>query len=125
MSEFITVTNSEFHEVLKTDAAEGLTNWTISQYARRGDIVWLYVTRPVMAIVAMAIVSGTPKLDQNPNSEWFGFYLADLEDLVMLRVPITRASLLQFAPTWGYWRQPRQSVQVPAEFEDKIWEIGM
>jgi uncharacterized protein YsxB (DUF464 family) len=110
---YTTVSNAAFYEALREDSAEGETNWTINRHARRGDHVIMYVCAPVSAIVATATVATDPEQDDDPASEWFGHYLADMKDLTLLAEPVTRARLVADFPGWGYWKQPRNSVRVP------------
>lgn len=117
---YTTVSNAEFYDVLREDAEAGATNWTISKHARRGDKVLLYVCAPVSAIVAVATVATTPERDDNLQSEWWGHYLADMDDLRMLDQPITRHALRERFPDWGYWKQPRNSVRVPEQYSSAV-----
>lgn len=123
MNTFTTITNIAYYETLIEDAGEGETNWTINRNARRGDRVLLYVCAPVSAIVAIAEVSDTPVQETNPSSEWRGLYFSNMHGLRMLEKPITRAKLLVAFSTWGYWKQPRTGVQVPAEFIPTLNEL--
>lgn len=112
---FITPSNAEFYACVKEDAAsaEATTNWTISKHARRGDLMLLYICAPVSAIVASAMLSDDPELEENPRAEFFGHHLADMIDVRLLREPITRAEMMSLFPEWRYMRQPRNSVAAP------------
>lgn len=116
-----TVTNEQYYESLKADAGE--LNWTINKGTKRGDQVLLYVRAPVSAIVALATVSTYPVREGNPSSEWHGWYFSEMHALRMLDVPLTRDFLLAEFPAWRYWKQPRASVRVPIEFEQRIKEL--
>jgi hypothetical protein len=120
---FVTVSNAEFYDVLREDSDEGETNWTVSRHARRGDRVLLYICAPISAIVAVATISTDVELNDDPSSEWFGHYMADMHSLRMLAEPITRAALIEWLPSWGYWKQPRNSLQVPEQFLPILEEV--
>lgn len=120
MKRWTTITNVGYYETIREDAGEGETNWTVSQHARRGDKVFLYVCAPVSAIVATAIVSEMPAREDDPGSIWCGLYFADMHNLCMLENPITRADLLLKFPDWRYWKQPRSGIQVPKEYEAQL-----
>jgi hypothetical protein len=113
---YTTVTNPVFYEDLVADSADGETNWSVSRHVRAGDLILLYVTAPVSAIVAAAEASDDAAQDDDPKSPWFGHFFCDMHDLRMLARPVTRAELVTAFPNWGYWRQPRNSIRVPGEF---------
>lgn len=123
MTTWTTITNVSYYETLKEDAGEGETTWSINRGARAGDQVLLYVCAPVSAIVARAELSTAPWLDNDPTSEWFRTYFADMHGLRMLNHPLTRVALLHEFPDWGYWKQPRNSAKVPPEFELKLSDL--
>jgi hypothetical protein len=117
---YVTVSNPCFYDVLLEDSEQGETNWTISRNARSGDWVLLYICAPVSAIVAVATVATEPVKDDNPSSEWFGHFLADMHSLRMLAEPITRDWMLKHLSSWRYWTQPRNSVCVPEQYRAVI-----
>jgi hypothetical protein len=117
---FTTSTNPAYYGSLVEDAAEQVTNWTISRHARPGDDVVLYVTAPISAIVAVATVETEPELCEDPRSEWLGKYFADMHSLRMLARPIERLSLRRAFYEWRYWKQPRQSVRVPDQYVEGL-----
>ena len=116
----ITVTNVEFYEVLRDDAEAGETNWTVNRHARRGHRMLVYVCAPVSAVVAVATLATDATQDEDPASEWFGYFLADMHSLRMLREPLKREYLRAIFPAWGYWKQPRNSVRVPEHFQSRL-----
>lgn len=120
MKTFTTITNYEFYQMLLDDAQTGETEWSINKKARSGDIVLLYVCAPVSAIVARAIVSDDPYEMTEINSEWFGTWFAKMEDLTMLEKPLTRSELCDLFPDWGYWKQPRNSIAAPSDYDVKL-----
>lgn len=115
-----TITNAAFYEILREDAEEHQTNWTVNRHAKPGDEILLYVCAPVSAIVAIGIIETVPELCEYPSSEWFRSYFADIHSLMMLEVPLTRAFLCAEFPAWRYWKQPRLSALVPPEFAEPI-----
>jgi hypothetical protein len=117
---YTTITNSDYYQNLQDDSREGSTAWTINRHAKSGDLVLLYVCAPVSAIVATAIVVDEPEQDLDPNSIWFKSYFAEMENLRMLKEPISRNALLKGFSSWRYWTQPRNSVAVPREYEGEI-----
>lgn len=117
---FTTITNVAYFHSIEADSVVGETLWTINKNARPGDTVLLYVCAPVSAIVATAIVSDMPYLDEDVNSEFFGSYFAEMENLKLLDVKVTRHQLRQEFPDWRYWTQPRNSVRVPDEYLPKL-----
>lgn len=116
MKTFTTITNPEFYDLIVADAKEHETDWTISRHARPGDRVLLYVTAPISCVVAQAFVISEPRLEEDPASEFVGSYFADMDGLEMLTHPIARETLRKCFPDWGYWKQPRNSVEVPEEY---------
>ena len=116
MKTYTTITNADFYETLKNDAQIGETQWTINKNARSGDSVLIYVCAPISAIVATAVVSDDPFENEDINSEWFGSFFALMENLQMLKKPITRKELFWEFPHWRYWTQPRNSVLVPETY---------
>lgn len=119
----VTVTNVEYYEVLRDDAGEGETNWSVNRHTRRGDRILLYVCAPVSAVVATGYASEDAYLEDDPQSEWFGKYFVDMHGLTMLDKPVTRAELIARFPEWGYWKQPRNCVRVPALYEAAVREM--
>ena len=119
-STFITVSNAEFYEVLLEDSEQGETNWTISRHARPGDRMLLYICKPISAVVAVCTVATMPEQIDDPTNEWFGSFMADMQSLQMLKEPIERTALIERFPTWGYWKQPRNSVRVPEPYVEQI-----
>jgi hypothetical protein len=117
---YTTVSNSDFYETIRADAAQGETNWTVSRHAHIGDWVLLYVTAPISAIVAWAIVATEPEHVADPSSPWHNSYMADMHSLTMLAEPIKRGHWLTYFPEWRYWKQPRNSVRVPKEYESAV-----
>jgi hypothetical protein len=117
MAIFTTITNVGYYETIREDSASGETEWTINKNARPGDMVLLYVCAPVSAIVAKAIISEEPYLNEDLNSEFLGLYFAEMSGLKMLEKPLTRKELIWEFPHWRYWTQPRNSIQVPKVFE--------
>jgi hypothetical protein len=120
MKTYTTISNQEFHNVLLEDATVGDTNWMVSKHCRSGDRILLYICAPVSAIVATGILAGQPEEDSDPSSIWFGHWLAHITELEVLTEPLTRQSLILNFPTWGYWRQPRNSVRVPDEYLPRL-----
>lgn len=120
---YITPSNQDFYELILEDAAAGETNWTISRHARRGDLILLYVCAPISSIVAVATVATDPVQDFDPRSAWIRHWLADMNELRMLKEPIPRTMLLERFPSWGYWKQPRNSVKVPDLYRDDLARI--
>jgi hypothetical protein len=120
---FTTITNAAFYEVLREDAESHQTNWTVNRHAKPGDEVLLYVCAPVSAVVAIGVIETVPELCEDPGSEWFGSYFADIHSLVMLEVPLTRTFLCAEFPTWRYWKQPRLSCLVRPEYASRLREL--
>lgn len=121
---FITVSSNIFYDVLRDDAAEGgETNWTVSRHAKRGDKILFYVCAPISAIIATATLETDTEKDDDIQSEWFGSHLADMHSLEMLAAPVSRKTLVEKFPHWGYWKQPRNSVQVSAEFLPELEQL--
>lgn len=120
---FTTITGADFYGTLFDDADDGSTEWSINKTARSGDVVLFYVCRPISAIVAVATVIETPYLDDDVTSCWYGKYFAEMENLRMLLEPIERNFLLKEFPTWHYWKQPRNSIQISQEFLPQIIEL--
>lgn len=120
---YVTISNFEFYDCLKEDADQGETNWTISRNARVGNRILLYICAPVSAVVAVATLATTPERNDDPSSEWFRHYMADMCGLRMLAEPITRAMLLDQFPGWRYWKQPRNSALVPAQFLEPLEQL--
>jgi hypothetical protein len=116
----VTISNAEFYEILKEDAEQGMTNWTINAKARVGDEVLLYICAPVSAIVARATIATEPQIEEDPASVWCGKHMADMHSLMMLDTPITRQKLIGQFRDWGYWMQPRNSIVVPAYFVKRL-----
>jgi hypothetical protein len=110
---FVTVTNPEFYVVLREDVAEGETNWTVSRHVRAGDLIALYVSSPVCAIVAVGEASTGAEHCGDPSNEWFGHYFIDIHGLRMLREPVTRARLKEECEGWGWPKMPGVGVRVP------------
>jgi hypothetical protein len=79
MNTYTAISNREYYEVLKEDAETGETSWTINKECRPGDLVLLYICRPVSAIVATAVVITVPEKDEDQNSVWFGQWFAEME----------------------------------------------
>lgn len=123
MKTFTTITNVGYYYSLIEDAKTGETVWTINKNARSGDTVLLYVCAPVSAIVATAIVSDNPFIDNDINSEFFGSYFAEMENLSLLGEKLTRHNLREIFPNWGYWKQPRNSVEVPTIYKTELERI--
>ncbi len=124
---YITVSHASYLDVLSEDAsAGGESNWTVSRHARPGDGVALYLTAPISAIVAVARVSSIPVREDDPQSAWHGHFMADFEIVEMIPQRITRDALRGAFPAWGYWKQPRLSVRVPAEYQGRltIWMLS-
>ena len=106
--------------MLKEDSAAGETVWSINRHARVGDRVLLYVCAPVSSIVATATIAEDPYLNEDVNSEWFGTWFAEMNQLNMLDSPLPRRFLIDTFPGWRYWTQPRNSVKVPTEHEGEL-----
>jgi hypothetical protein len=121
---FITVSHADYLGTLLEDAsAGGESNWTLSRHARPGDRVLLYLKAPVSAIVAWGRVSSIPIRLDDPSEPWHGHFCADLEALAMTPARVTRESLRAAFPEWRYWKQPRQSVRVPAGYEPLLLKM--
>lgn len=120
---YVTPSNVAYYETLCEDAGAGESNWTISRHARRGDRMVLYICAPVSALVAVATIATHPELDDDPSSEWYGHHFADVRDLRLLREPIKRVVLRMAIPDWRYFKQPRNCVAVPPQFEPKLSEL--
>jgi hypothetical protein len=123
MSTFTTITNAVFYYTLVEDAQAGETDWSINKNAKVGDQVLLYVCAPISAIVASALISDDVYLDEDINSPWYGTYFAQMNNLKMLDVKITRFQLRQMFPDWGYWKQPRNSVLVQPEYSRQLEKL--
>lgn len=88
--------------------------------AKPGDVVLLYVCAPKSAIVATAIIADIPYLEENINSEFFNTWFAEMNELILLNTSISRHHLREIFPDWGYWKQPRNSVQVKTEYLSEL-----
>jgi hypothetical protein len=66
--------------------------------------------------VAIATVATDAEIVDDLSSEWFLHFMADMHSLRMFDKPITRSSLIERFPDWGYWKQPRNSVRVPQQY---------
>lgn len=116
-----TLTNIEYYETLHKDAQKGETCWTVNRHVKRGDKVLLYVCSPVCAIVATAAASNDAELIEGElHNEWNGHYRVDMHNLQMLDEPLPRKRLTELFPEWGYWKQPRNSVEVPMQYVDAL-----
>jgi hypothetical protein len=120
MSVFTTITNIEYYQSLVDDAVEGETVWSINKNAKPGDVVLLYVCAPKSAIVATAIIADIPYLEENINSEFFNTWFAEMNELILLNTSISRHHLREIFHDWGYWKQPRNSVQVKTEYLSEL-----
>lgn len=120
---FVTVTNAEFYDVLREDAAVGETNWTVSKHVRAGDRIALYVCAPVCALVAVGEASTDAEECDDPSNEWFGRHFIDIHGLRLLPEPLTRKILLDTFPGWGFWKQPRVGAKVPDACLPKVTEL--
>lgn len=116
MKSFTTITNFGFYQNLLDDSIVGSTEWTINKSAKPGDLVYLYVCQPKGAIVATAVIADLPYLDEDLNSVFFGHWFASMENLRMLDISISRPQLRQLFPDWGYWKQPRNNIEIPAQY---------
>lgn len=118
---YVTVSTSAFYDVLREDAeGEGSTNWTVNPNVRRGDLIPLYIGKPISAIVAVGEASNNPVKEEDVNETWYGHHFVDIHNLRMLEVPITRAQLMSELPDWGWPRQPRSFVCVPKHFHERL-----
>lgn len=120
---YTTITNFDFYQTLIEDSLEGHTNWTISKNAKPGDVVLLYVCSPISAIVATATLADIPYQETDLNSMWFRGWFAEMENLKLLKNQISRNFLIKTFSDWRYWKQPRNSVKVPREYENTMKEI--
>lgn len=116
MKIWTTITNVAFYYNLKEDSVEGNTTWTINKNARPGDVCAMYVCAPVSAVVATAVIAEDPFQEKDLNSPFFNTYFAEMNELKMLDISITRHQMRELFPEWRYWLQPRNSVQTPPEF---------
>lgn len=123
MNTFTTITNVLYFHALQEDAKTGETDWSINKNAKPGDRVLLYVCAPISAIVATAYISDAPYLDEDINSMWFNTWFAEMEELKMLGIKITRHELREIFPDWGYWKQPRNSVLVEQKYLPKLDDV--
>jgi hypothetical protein len=46
-----------------------------------------------------------------------------MENLKLLDIKITRHNLRELFPDWGYWKQPRNSVEVPAIYKAELEKV--
>lgn len=120
---FVTATSPDYLETLREDAQTGVSNWTLSRHARPADRLLLYVTAPVMSFVAQARVVTVPELLVEADNSFRGSYCADIADLAMLRVLLSRSLLLSQLKGWGWPKQPRQSVRVPDAYVQKLLKL--
>jgi hypothetical protein len=120
---FVTSTSEPYLFNLVEDAQMGETNWTLSRHAQKGDRLLLYVTAPVMAIVAEAFVSSQPEMILEADHPYRGSYCADLTGLHIFRNWIARDVLLSKLKGWGWPKQPRQCVQVPDAYVKKLLKL--
>lgn len=120
----ITPTNAEYYETIQADATgEHSTRWTVRKDCAPGDLVLLYVCAPVQAIVAQGRIASKPELCEDLNHPWYGHYFADIEDLQLLKFPITRQVMRAKFWGWRYWKMPRSPVQVPIEHQEVLAEF--
>lgn len=123
----ITITTIDYLPSLEAEARgefePGDTWWTVNRHVKAGDELYIYVCAPVQAIVAVGLAASDAAPNDNPQSEFFGGYMAEMENVRMLPKLIPRLALCDAFPEWRYWRQPRQSVRVPAEFVARLAEV--
>lgn len=117
---YTTITNIAYYQALVEDAADGETCWSINKNAKPGDLVLLYVCAPISAVAATAVIADEPFLEESINSEFFGTWFAEMNDLALLKFPLERRWLVERFPAWGYWKQPRSSIAVPQAFEPEL-----
>ncbi len=117
---FITVTNPEFYDMLREDAAAGETNWTVSKHVRAGDRIALYVSAPVCAVVAVGEATTDAEYCDDPSNEWYEHYFIDIHGLRMLSEPVTRAQMLNECRGWGWPKMPGVGVRVPNAYLQTI-----
>jgi hypothetical protein len=114
----ITITSPEYRESLEEMAAQGESDWwTCNRQVRCHDRIFLYMTAPDSAIVAIGYAASDARFNDKPQSMWHGHHIADIEGLTMLNRPVSRKELLERFPAWGYWKMPRLSVRVPDKFQ--------
>lgn len=117
---YTTITNVLYYQSLLDDAIQGETVWSINKNAKVGDAVLLYVCAPKSAIVATALIADSPYLEENINSEFFNTWFAEMNELTLLDISISRHHLREMFPDWGYWKQPRNSIAVPKQYERQL-----
>lgn len=97
-------------------------SWTINKKAHTGDYAVFYLIQPLSCFFAVGSVTSDAWLEENPSSEWYGYYMADIADVRLLSRPVSLDEARDRFPQWGWLRQPRRSVCVPDRFAKKFLE---
>ena len=87
--------------------------WTVNRLARPNDLAVFYFIQRRSAFVAVGVIADTPKKQRDRTQDWYGHYMAPVEEIVMLRRPVPLAVVKDALPEWDWLKMPIQSTQVP------------
>lgn len=122
---YVVLGNPKYHlDDLRLDAKENQpTIWTINKNARAGDEVLFYFVRPQSAILAKGKLLKDAYLDDDPNSDWYGFFLGEIGGLEFLNVPVAIQMLRSEFASWRWLKSPIKSSKVPEDCAGDLLRI--
>ncbi len=101
-------------------SSTGEVEWTINSKAKAGDFALFYLKAPTSKIVAKGVAVSDAERDNDPRSDWYGYFECYIHNLMMLETPVPLSMIRDSIPQWGYWKTPIKSTRVPDEFVSKL-----
>ena len=114
-----------------------VTEWKMPSGAKVGDVVLVYLTAPISAVVGYGLVFEAPtRANAVPDRPWGEGWWAEVGEFGMIEPPITNHELRIRVPSWKWPTQPRSATfpkgqaaldlleftehRVPALLEDRL-----
>jgi hypothetical protein len=111
--------NGDYSLVHRRAHHGGTTNWSSLKDSRPGDRVLIYIQRPHSALIAKADVLA--KAVKGEPGDYA--YRAKIGHFKLLPNRVDIDTLRKRFPRWGWLRQPRGKVIVPARYADQLWKL--
>jgi hypothetical protein len=98
-------------------------SWTINRHAKKDDRALFYMKAPLSSFVALGKVMADAYYDENEQSDWKGYYMAEIGEIKLFPLPIPIKEFRTKIPEWGFLKMPRQSIIVPTDIVTQINNI--
>ena len=111
--------DEDYNELKELAQNKETGRWSCLKETKKGDLLFIYFTKPHSAIVASATASGKARPGEDE-----GYYVVGIEDVKFFEKQITLEEIRREIPEWGWAKQARNQTYPKEPIANKLLKLA-